>query len=200
MLSTTVLALVLGLPVDVPTSAPITSEILPPRTSWTENWAVTLSTGRSFYTSQHDDSDDKSLWQPSHRQSELRVTHQGAPLVVGAAVHRVAYPTGSDIYAIGAGLVLGARHPLLSWLHVEFDGTLGLQKPRRVVSMDLYPGGMFSQVESGPLESFARLGAGVALRVASWLDVPVRLTMHLHPVGESRSLGAASVGLRCLLP
>ena len=206
MFNATVLALVLGLPVDAQSAqaSPAFAFEAPPReTSWTENWAVSLSTGRSFYDSLPDDLTSNSMWQLSHRQSEIRVTHQGTPLVVGVALHRIAYPAGPDISAIGAGLVLGARHPIRSWLHVEFDGTLGLQRPSRLVAY-VWDGptgsGVWTETQSGPLEFYARLGAGVALQVTSWLDIPVRLNVHMHPIGESHSLGAASVGLRCLLP
>ena len=216
MFNPTVLALVLGLPFDAQTvqASPVVAiEVPPSQTSWTENWAVSLSTGRSFYDSRPDDPTSDSMWQLSHRQSEIRVTHQGAPLVFGVALHRIAYPAGPDISAIGAGFVLGARHPLRSWLYAEFDGTLGLQKPYYLFAMTggdgppLPPGdtppnswGPYYYMESGPLELYVRLGAGVALQVASWLDIPVRLNLHLHPLGESHSLGAASIGLRCLLP
>jgi len=74
------------------------------------------------------------MWESSHRQSEIRVTHQGTPLVIGAALRRVAYPNGPDLYALGAGLVLGAQHLLLSWLYAEFDATLGLQRPYYAVA------------------------------------------------------------------
>jgi hypothetical protein len=146
------------------------------------------------------------MWQQSHRQSELRVTHQGAPLVLGLALHRMAFPAGPDIYAVGGGLVLGARHPILSWLFVELDATLGLQRSWYRIFIDVYPQGdvyrqgMFHVTNSRPLETYARLSAGLALRVASWLDIPMRVTWHMHPVGKSHSLGAASVGLRCRLP
>jgi hypothetical protein len=55
-------------------------------------------------------------------------------------------------------------------------------------------------MQSGALKLYTRLGAGVALQVASWLDIPVRLNLHVDPAGETHDLGAASVGLRCLLP
>jgi hypothetical protein len=209
MSSAAVLALVLGLAADAPTSPMVALEAPPPRSKWTENWAVSIATGRSFYDSGPNNAPSGSIWDASHRQSEIRVTHQGAPLVLGAALHRVAYPLGPALYAIGAGLVVGARHPLLSWLHVELDATLGAQVPRHQVA----PASPFgsqngtssasaaqSFEESGSLELYARLGAGLALRVASWLDIPVSLTLHMRKVGESHSLGAASVGLRCLLP
>ena len=203
MLSATLLALLLGLPVDAQALPAVTVEVPPPHIRWTEQWAVSISTGRSFYDSQRNDPDSTGIWQPSHRQSEIRVTRQGTPLVIGVALHRIAYPAGPDISAVGAGLVLGARHQLVSWLHVEFDGTLGLQRPSRLVAY-VWDGptgsGVWTETQSGPLEFYARLGAGVALQVASWLDIPVRLTVHMHPIGESHSLGAASVGLRCLLP
>jgi hypothetical protein len=203
MFSATVLALLLGLPADAQTSPATALEAIPPRTSWTEQWAVSISTGRSFYDSQPNDPNSSGIWQQSHRQSEIRVTHLGTPLVIGAALHRVAYPSGPDVYAVGAGLVLGARHLLLSWLYVEFDGAFGMQRPWHIVAYDwIGPsgGGGWTEIQSGPLELYARLGAGVALRAASWLDIPLRLNVHMHPVGESHSLGAVSVGLRCLLP
>lgn len=203
MFSATVLALLLGFPADSQASPAVTIEVPPPQIRWTEQWAVSISTGRSFYDSLPNDPNSNGIWQPSHRQSEIRVTRQGTPLVIGAALHRIAYPVGSDVSAVGAGLVLGARHPLGSWLYVEFDGTLGLQRPSRLVAY-LWDGpngsGVWTETPSGPLELYARLGAGVALQVASWLDIPVRLNVHMHPIGERHSLGAASVGLRCLLP
>jgi hypothetical protein len=209
MLSAALLALVFGLPADAQTSPAVAPEVPPPSIRWTENWAVSLSTGRSFHSSPSDSSSG-SMWQASHRQSEIRVTHQGAPLVIGAALHRVAYPDGPALYAIGAGLVLGAQHLLQPWLHAEFDGTLGLQRPYYAVApMAALPdaGGAsnagndyYYYVESGSLELYARLAAGVALRVTSWLDIPMRLTLHMHPVGETHSLWAVSVGLRCLVP
>jgi hypothetical protein len=143
------------------------------------------------------------MWQASHRQSEIRVTHQGTPLVVGLALDRVAYHEGPYFYAMGAGLVLGAHHVLLSRLYAELDATLGLQRPYRyqtIFTDGPSKSGVFVSVEAGSLELYTRLSAGLALHVASWLDIPVRLTLHSHPVGETRSLAAVSVGLRCLLP
>jgi hypothetical protein len=209
MSSATVLALLLGLPADAQPMPAVALEVPPPQTSWTEHWTVSISTGRSFYDSQPNDPNSSGIWQPSHRQSEIRVTHQGTPLVIGAAIHRIAYPAGPDISAVGAGLVFGARHPILSWLYVELDATLGLQRPSHIVGLPMpMPdssgggGGTYSSgpTESGALELYARLSAGFALRVASWLEMPVGLNLQMHPIGENHSLGAASVGLRCLLP
>jgi hypothetical protein len=187
------LALVLGLPAEMQTST--ASEATHAR--WTDHWAVSLSTGRSFSDSQPSDGPSGSVWQSSHRQSEIRLTLQGTPLVVGAALHRIAYPNGPDAYAIGAGLVFGAHHLLLSSLYAELDATVGLQRPRQVV---IIYDGPNSMLQMGSLELYARLSAGVAVRLASWLEIPVRLTAHMHPIGQSHTLGAASVGLRCLLP
>jgi len=203
MFNAAVLALLLGLPADAQVSPALALEVPPRETHWTEAWAVTLSTGRVFYDSHPNDPYNSGIWQQSHRQSEIRVTRQGTPLVVGVALQRIAYPDGSKISAMGAGLVLGAQHPLLSWLSVEFDGTLGLQRPSHYVYYMLdspTAGSSSGPIESGPFELYARLGAGVALRVASWLDIPVRLNAHMQPFGESHSLGAASIGVRCLLP
>jgi len=198
MFNAAVLVLLLGLPADAQVSPALAPEVSPRETHWAEGWAVTLSTGRVFYDSQPNDPYNSGIWQQSHRQSEIRVTRQGTPLVIGVALHRIAYPDGNQISAMGAGLVLGARHALLSWFSVEFDGTLGLQRPSHYVYY--IAGSSSGPVESGPFEVYARLGAGVALQVASWLEIPIRLNVHLHPVGESHSTGAASVGLRCLLP
>jgi hypothetical protein len=52
----------------------------------------------------------------------------------------------------------------------------------------------------GSVELYDRLSAGLALHVASWLDLPVRLTLHMRPVGEMHSVGAVLVGLRWLFP
>ena len=208
MLNHATLALMLLLPADTPAPPAGTIEAPPQETSWTENWAVSISTGRSFYDSRPNDPTSNSMWQLSHRQSELRLSHQGTPLVFGVAVHRIAYPASPDIYAVGAGLLFGARHPLLSRFHAELDTTVGLQIPRHYVFMHgdpLFPGTSPNDstsyyIEEGSPELYARLSAGVALRAASWLDIPVRLTLHMHPVGESHFLGGASVGVRCLLP
>jgi len=212
MSSVTLLALLVLLPADAQPLLAVTRDASRPGGKWTDNWAVSLSTGRSFYDSQPLDAPAGSVWQASHRQSEIRVTHQGTPLVIGVAVHRMAYPAGPDLYAIGAGVVLGAHHPLASWLDAELDATLGLQQPRHyapmpVVDRPYNPGDAASPFEPGPqaeesgsLELYGRLSAGFALRAASWLDIPIRLTLHMKPVGDSRSLGAALVGLRCLLP
>lgn len=206
------LALVLGLPADAPAGHPVDVESPPPQVAPTHHWAVSLSTGRSFYDSKVLDAPAGSVWQASHRQSEVRIVRRGTPLVVGVAIHRMSYPSDPEQYAIGGGGVLGAHHPLASWLDAELDVTLGLQKTRRPVVRpmpdrfgDTWGGTSsydvaFGGEESGPMESYARLSGGVALRVSSWLDIPVRLLLHTHPVGETRSLVSASVGLRCLMP
>lgn len=211
MLSAAMLVLVLGLPADVPT-APAVAEPPLVQGAATHHWALSLSTGRSFYDSKVFDAPVGSVWQASHRQTELRIVRQGTPLVFGAAIHRMSYPSDPEQYAIGGGAVFGAHHPLASWVDVELDVTLGLQRTRRPVlpvmlnrmgdtwgetpSYDVWT----MREESGSLELYARLGGGVALRLASWLDIPVRLLLHTHPVGETRSLVSGSVGLRCLMP
>jgi hypothetical protein len=210
MLSATILALILGLAGDAQTSPPVAVEAPPQRPSWTEHWAVSVSTGRTFYDSAPNDPDSSGIWRLSHRQSEIRLTHQGAPLVVGVSLHRIAYPAGPDRDAIGGGLVLGAHHLLLSWLYAELDVTLGLQRPSRLVAgptVDRPPGvdgggsgDSGATMQTGTFNWYAGLGAGVALRVASWLEMPARLNLTMQPMGKSRSLVAASVGLRCLLP
>jgi hypothetical protein len=211
MLSAAVLALVLGLPADAPT-VPAAWEVPSVHGTASHHWAVSLSTGRSFYDSKVLDEPAGSVWQASHRQSEVRIVRQGTPLVVGAAIHRMSYPSDPEQYAIGAGAVFGAHHPLASWVDAELDLTIGMQRPRRPIPPPMVDrmgdtwGGISSfevgsgREESGSLELFVRLSGGVALRAATWLDIPVRLLLHTHPVGETRSLVSASVGLRCLMP
>jgi hypothetical protein len=211
MLSAAMLALVLGLPADAPT-APAVAEAPLVQGAVTHHWALSLSTGRSFYDSKVLDAPAGSVWQASHRQTELRVVRQGTRLVFGAAIHRMSYPSDPDQYAIGGGAVFGAHHPLASWVNAELDVTLGLQRTRRPVAppvpdrMGDTSGGTtsydvwFVREESGSLELYARLSGGVALRAATWLDIPVGILLHTHPVGETRSLVSASVGLRCLMP
>jgi hypothetical protein len=206
MLSATVLALLLGLPIDAQAPPAVAVEAPPPPTDRTERWVFSFSMGRSFYDSQPHDvwPTSNNMWQLSHRQTEFRVTRQGTPLVVGGALHKIAYPAIPDTGAIGAGLVFGAHYPLASWFSAEFDGTLGLQlyTGRDVVygataTGDLYP---IYFTRSGQVDLFVRLNAGIALSAASWLDVLVGLNLHMDPGGDGHYLGAASVGLRCPLP
>ena len=211
MITTAVLVFLIGLPLGEPPSPPAAPEVPSPVGRSASHWAVSLSDGRSFYDSRPMDGPKGSLWQDSHRQSEIRVIHLGTPWVIGAALHRMSYPSDPDAYAIGAGLVMGARHGLLPWLFEELDATLGLQVPRRpggIMMPSRSPGadspaayvGEFSAEESGSLELFARLNLGLALQVAQWLDLPLRLTLHMCPHGEYRALGAFSLGVRFRLP
>jgi hypothetical protein len=207
MLNPTVLALVLALPVDAQAAPAVARDAA--RASWTQDWAVSLLAGRSFYDSRPNTTDETGFWHASHRHSELRVTHQGTPFVLGVALHRIAFPTSLGAYAIGAGMVLGARHAFGSWSHAELDVTLGLERSHYLVgppmtnhpapdAADTYPYGGGDR--SGSLALYTRLGAGIALHVAAWLDVPVRLILHRPAMGEGHTLAAVSLGVRCLLP
>lgn len=207
MLSPTVLALLLALPVDAQVAPAVARET--PQASWTQDWAVSLLAGRSFYDSRPNTTDETGFWHASHRHSELRVTHQGTPFVLGVALHRIAFPTSPGAYAIGTGLVLGARHTLGSWSHAELDVTVGLERSHYLVgppmvdrpapdAADTYPYGGGDR--SGSRALYTRLSAGIALHVAAWLDIPVRLILHRPPIGEGHTLAAVSMGVRCLLP
>jgi hypothetical protein len=199
MFSITMLALLLGLPSDAQLSPTTAAEAAPSPAAPSERWAFSIALGRSFYDSQPHDlwPTSDSIWQLSHRETEFRVTHLGTPMVLGAALHKIAYPAIPDSGAIGAGVVLGAHYPLLTWLHAEVDGTLGLQLFTGRKSVD---GTGRRVTRSGEVDLYVRLGAGLALRTTSWLDILARLNLHMDPGGEGHFLGAASVGLRCQLP
>ena len=172
---------VLPAPVAEPTQPDsATTVALQPAPARRHLWTVAALVGRGFFDPDRITCNCGQYWvNDEGGQYEIEVMRGSPSFAIG----------GTYISARGSagGLTLGWYRQPHPWFTTEVGATVGLWSFIKDIGFN------------ATTDLFFRLGAGLAFRLTSWLDVTTRLSV-FHAMSEDKYLGYASIGLRYRLP
>ena len=173
--------MVLAVPVVQPIQpTPATAAALPPATVQRHQWTVAALIGRGFLDPDRVTCNCGQYWvNDEGGQYEIEVMRSDPSFAIG----------GTYINARGSagGLTLGWYRQPRPWFAAETSATVGLWSSMKDIGFN------------ATTDLFFRLGAGLAFRLTSWLDITARLSV-IHAMSGDKYLGYASTGLRYRLP